>query len=59
MTLDSNSNSIKLKPNKNYRDILRETVNKKYRRRLFVNRLVTILTIVCVIAAIVPRLAFC
>ena len=51
MTLNSNSNS---KPNKNYRDILQETVNKKYRRRLFVNRLVTILTIVCVIAAVVP-----
>jgi phosphate transport system permease protein len=49
MTLNSNS-----KPNKNYRDILQETVNKKYKRRLFVNRLVTILTIVCVIAAIVP-----
>ena len=55
MTLDSNSNSnSNSKPNKNYRDILQETVNKKYRRRLFVNRLVTILTIVCVIAAIVP-----
>ena len=53
MTLDSNSNSNS-KPNKNYRDILQETVNKKYRRRLFVNRLVTILTIVCVIAAVVP-----
>jgi len=51
MTVDSNSNS---KPNKNYRDILQETVNKKYRRRLLVNRLVTIFTIVCVIAAIVP-----
>ena len=53
MTLDSNSNSNS-KPNKNYRDILQETVNKKYRRRLLVNRLVTIFTIVCVIAAIVP-----
>lgn len=53
MTLDSNSNS-KSKPNKNYRDILQETVNKKYKRRLLVNRLVTIFTIVCVIAAIVP-----
>jgi phosphate transport system permease protein len=53
MTLESNSNSNS-KPNKNYRDILQETVNKKYRRRLFVNRLVTILTIVCVIAAVVP-----
>lgn len=57
MTLDSNSNSnSKSKPNKNknYRDILQETVNKKYKRRLLVNRLVTIFTIVCVIAAIVP-----
>jgi phosphate transport system permease protein len=55
MTLDSNSNSnSNSKPNKNYRDILQETVNKKYKRRLFVNRLVTILTIVCVIAAVVP-----
>lgn len=53
MTLDSNSNSNS-KPNKNYRDILQETVNKKYKRRLLVNRLVTIFTIVCVIAAIVP-----
>lgn len=55
MTLDSNSNSnSNSKPNKNYRDILQETVNKKYRRRQLVNRLVTILTIVCVIAAVVP-----
>ncbi len=55
MTLDSNSNSnSNSKPNKNYRDILQETVNKKYRRRILVNRLVTIFTIVCVIAAIVP-----
>jgi phosphate transport system permease protein len=55
MTLDSNSDSnSNSKPNKNYRDILQETVNKKYKRRLFVNRLVTILTIVCVIAAVVP-----
>ncbi|HXV88470.1 MAG TPA: phosphate ABC transporter permease PstA [Nitrososphaeraceae archaeon] len=55
MTLDSNSNSnSKPNKNKNYRDILQETVNKKYKRRLFVNRLVTILTIVCVIAAVVP-----
>lgn len=53
MTLDSNSNS-KPNKNKNYRDILQETVNKKYKRRLLVNRLVTIFTIVCVIAAIVP-----
>ncbi|MGE5821497.1 MAG: phosphate ABC transporter permease PstA [Nitrososphaerota archaeon] len=53
MTLDSNSKS-KPNKNKNYRDILQETVNKKYKRRLLVNRLVTIFTIVCVIAAIVP-----
>ena len=39
---------------KNHRDILQETVNKKYRKRIIVNRLVTIFTIVCVIAAIVP-----
>jgi len=51
MTLDSNSNS---KPKQNYRDILQETVSKKYRKRLLLNRLVTIFTIVCVIAAIVP-----
>lgn len=51
MTIDSNTNS---KPKNNYREILQETVNKKYKRRLFVNRLVTIFTIVCVIAAVVP-----
>jgi phosphate transport system permease protein len=39
---------------KNHRDILQETVDKKYRKRMFVNKLVTISTIVCVIAAIVP-----
>jgi len=39
---------------KNHRDILQETVNKKYRKRMFVNKLVTISTVVCVIAAIVP-----
>ena len=49
MTVDSNS-----KPKQNYRDILQETVNKKYRKRLLLNRLVTIFTIVCVIAAVVP-----
>ena len=40
--------------NKNYRHIVVETVNKKYRKRLLVDKLVTIFTIVCVIAAIVP-----
>jgi phosphate transport system permease protein len=40
--------------NKKYRDILLETVDKKYRKRMFVNKLVTISTIICVIAAIVP-----
>jgi phosphate transport system permease protein len=39
---------------KNYSKILQETVNKKYKKRLFVNKLVTIFTIVCVLAAIVP-----
>ena len=53
MTIDSNENANS-KPKNNYRDILQETVKKKYRRRLVVNRLVTIFTIVCVIAAIVP-----
>lgn len=43
-----------MKSKKNHRDILMETVDKKYRRRMFVNKLVTISTIVCVIAAIVP-----
>jgi phosphate transport system permease protein len=38
----------------NYRDILQETVTKKYKKRLFVDKLVTILTVVCVVAAIVP-----
>jgi len=40
--------------NNNYRDILQETVTKKYKKRLFVDKLVTILTVVCVVAAIVP-----
>ena len=40
--------------NKKYRDILLETVDKKYRKRMFINKLVTIFTIICVIAAIVP-----
>jgi len=40
--------------NKNYRHIVMEAVNKKYRKRLVVDKLVTIFTIVCVIAAIVP-----
>jgi len=39
---------------KNYSDIVSETVNKKYSKRKFVNRLVTIGTIVCVVAAIIP-----
>jgi phosphate transport system permease protein len=50
MTIDSNSNSIGRK----YSDILQKTVNSKYKKRIFLNRLVTIFTIVCVIAAIVP-----
>ena len=40
--------------NKNYSKIVHETVNKKYKKRIIVNKLVTIFTIVCVIAAIVP-----
>ena len=51
MTVDSNSNST---PSRKYRDILQETVNKNYKKRIILNRLVTIFTIVCVIAAIVP-----
>jgi len=39
---------------KNYSKILHDTVNKKYKKRLFVNKLVTISTIACVLAAIVP-----
>ena len=47
MTIDSNAS-------KDYRKILQNTVNSKYRRRLIVNKLVTVFTILCVIAAIVP-----
>jgi phosphate transport system permease protein len=47
MTADATSN-------KNYSKILHETVNKKYKKRIIVDKLVTIFTIVCVIAAIVP-----
>jgi len=39
---------------KNHKDILQETVNKKYRKRLFIDKLVTVFTIICVIAAIIP-----
>jgi phosphate transport system permease protein len=39
---------------KNYSKILHETVNKKYKKRIIVDKLVTIFAIVCVIAAIVP-----
>ena len=38
----------------NYRDILQQTITKKYKKRLFVDKLVTLFTIICVIAAIVP-----
>ena len=41
--------------NKKYRDILLETVDKKYRKRMFVNKLVTISTVVFVIAPIIPK----
>ena len=44
MTIDSKSRS----------EILEETVNRKYRRRLFINKLVTVFTIISVIAAIIP-----
>lgn len=39
---------------KNYAKILHEIVNKKYKKRLLVNKLVTMFTIVCVLAAIIP-----
>lgn len=51
MTVDSKSNSTS---GRKYRDILQKTVDKNYKKRIFLNRLVTIFTIVCVIAAIVP-----
>jgi len=38
----------------NYRDIVQKAVAKKYKKRLFVDKLVTIFTVVCVVAAIVP-----
>src|SRR5574341_1462128 len=40
--------------NKNYSKILHETISKKYKKRIIVNKLVTIFAIICVIAAIVP-----
>jgi phosphate transport system permease protein len=40
--------------NKNYSEILHETVIKNYKKRMIVNKLVTVFTIVCVIAAIIP-----
>lgn len=43
-----------LNSKKDYSKLVSEAVDKKYRKRVFVNRLVTIGTIVCVIAAIVP-----
>jgi phosphate transport system permease protein len=43
-----------LNSRKDYSKLVSEAVDKKYRKRVFVNRLVTIATIVCVIAAIVP-----
>lgn len=47
MTADATSN-------KNYSKILHETISKKYKKRIIMDKLVTIFTIVCVIAAIVP-----
>lgn len=43
-----------LNSGKDYSKLVSEAVDKKYRKRVFVNRLVTIATIVCVVAAIVP-----
>ena len=40
--------------NKNYSEILHETVTKNYKKRMIVNKLITAFTIVCVIAAIIP-----
>src|SRR5881396_3054835 len=37
----------------NYRDILQQTITKKYKKRLFVDKLVTLFTIICVISAII------
>src|SRR5574339_469011 len=39
---------------KDYSKILHETIIKKYKKRIIVDKLVTIFAIVCVIAAIVP-----
>lgn len=51
MTVHSNSNSTS---GRKYSDILEKTVDRNYKKRIILNRLVTIFTIVCVIAAIVP-----
>lgn len=40
--------------NKNYSEILHETVTKNYKKRLMVNKLITAFAVVCVIAAIIP-----
>jgi phosphate transport system permease protein len=37
-----------------YSNIVSQAVNKKYRKRMFVNKFVTIGTVICVIAAIIP-----
>lgn len=51
MTVDSKSNSTS---GRKYSDILQKTVKRNYKKRIFLNRLVTVFTILCVIAAIVP-----
>lgn len=51
MTVDSKSNSTS---GRKYIDILQKTVKRNYKKRIFLNRLVTVFTILCVIAAIVP-----
>lgn len=51
MTVDSKSNSTF---GRKYSDILQKTVKRNYKKRIFLNRLVTVFTILCVIAAIVP-----
>ena len=40
--------------NKNYGEILHETVTKNYKKRMIVNKLVTAFAVICVIAAIIP-----
>lgn len=54
IVMNSEKNNSKINENKQYTDKINNYIKKKYKRRIITNKLVTILTIISVVVAVIP-----